>query len=133
MASRDVHRKSSSRCKVPPLQSWKAGNVHCCNLEAESYTKEESRLQGFCDIDLVEASSNTSVGEEASPALDILDHQSCFSTSFTALSLAFWPSLLALALALSLSLVLWLRILFFSFSGSKEMSTSTSSSCTSPS
>ena len=105
MASKDVERKSSSRNKVPSVLSWKAGDVHCYNFKIESCTKEESYLQGFCDINLVEASSNTSLGVEATTAFDFHDHPP-FLASFFALSLAFWASLLALALAFSASLVL---------------------------
>jgi hypothetical protein len=91
VASRDVEKKSSSRSKVPPTQSWKAGDVHYCNLETESCAKEESRLRGFCDIDTVEASSNTSVGVEATTAFDLHD-LSTFLASLSNLSLAFWAS-----------------------------------------
>ena len=112
------------------MQSSKVGDVHYYNLETESCAKEESYLQGFCEIDSVEASNNTSVGVEATTAFDFLDCPP-FLASLSALPLAFWASLLVLALALSASLVLWLRILFLSFSGSNEMSTSFSSSGTS--
>jgi hypothetical protein len=88
----------------------RVGDVICCNLNAESCAKEASRLQGFCDGDVVDVSVKGSGGVKDLDFPDFSPFLASFCvaamTSLKALAMALMASLLVMSVAFLASLIL---------------------------